>query len=159
KPKTRGLTLRARTESRETQAAPGSPTGSPANDATHGSPTSAATSAPAIDLNIPFELDSAALRADAVAQLTQLEAALKTSALADARFRITGHTDASGSVVHNRELSLHRAQAVQNFLMAHGVASRRLDVAGAGADRLLKPEAPRDAANRRVEIQNLGAAP
>lgn len=138
KPRTRGLTLRPRTDSRETQPASADP-------------------APAIDLNIPFELDSAALGTDAIAQLTQLEAALKTSALASARFRVTGHTDASGTLEHNRRLSLNRAQAVRVFLIEHGVDSTRLDVEGAGADRLLKPESPLDPANRRVEIQNLGA--
>ena len=124
---TRGIVLHAKTEAREM-----------------------------IDLNIPFELNSRELRPDAVAQLVQLEAALRTDALAGFRFRITGHTDASGAAEYNRALSLRRAESVQHFLADHGIDVARLDIAGAGSDQLLRPDAPRDGANRRVEIRNLG---
>jgi outer membrane protein OmpA-like peptidoglycan-associated protein len=127
--KTRGLVLRAKTESREV-----------------------------VDLNVPFELDSAVLQPQAVAQLEQLLAALTGSALRDFRFRVAGHTDARGDAGYNRKLSMRRAEAVRRFLVEHGLDGSRLECVGLGEDEPLLPDDPDNAANRRVEIRNLGAA-
>ena len=110
----------------------------------------------AIDLNIPFELDSSELSSNAKAQLEQLERALSSEALAENRFLVAGHTDAKGSAEYNRELSLRRAESVKRFLEANGIDAGRLESTGYGEDRLLTPDAPESPANRRVEIRNLG---
>jgi outer membrane protein OmpA-like peptidoglycan-associated protein len=112
-----------------------------------------------IDLNIPFELNSATLQPQAVAQLEQLDTALKSAALGRSRFMIAGHTDGRGNAEYNRQLSIRRAETVKQYLVAHGVAARRLEASGFGMDRLLMPEDPQNGANRRVEITNLGEAP
>jgi outer membrane protein OmpA-like peptidoglycan-associated protein len=112
-----------------------------------------------IDLSIPFELNSAVLQPRAVAQLEQLEAALKSSALGGSRFQIAGHTDRSGDAGYNRRLSVLRAESVRQYLVNHGVSAPRLEAVGFGADQPLTPGDPENAANRRVEIRNLGAAP
>ena len=112
-----------------------------------------------IDLNIPFELNSATLQPQAVAQLEQLDAALRSQALERSRFMIAGHTDARGNAEYNRQLSLRRAQTVKQYLIAHGVAARRLEAAGFGMDKPLMPDDPQNGANRRVEITNLGEKP
>jgi outer membrane protein OmpA-like peptidoglycan-associated protein len=112
-----------------------------------------------IDLNIPFELNSATLQPQAVAQLEQLDAALRSEALGRSRFMIAGHTDARGNAEYNRQLSLRRAQTVKQYLIAHGVAARRLEATGFGMDKLLMPADPQNGANRRVEITNLGESP
>lgn len=112
-----------------------------------------------IDLNIPFELNSAQLQPQAVAQLEQLDAALKSAALAGSRFEIAGHTDSSGDADYNRRLSVRRAETVRQYLIGRGVSAQRLVATGFGKDRPLVPEDPASAANRRVEIRNLGAAP
>ncbi|MEO8315854.1 MAG: OmpA family protein [Pseudomonadota bacterium] len=140
KPRTRGLTIRATTEGRDAQQTP-------------------ASAPPAVNLTIPFEYNSAELRPESVRQLAQLESALKADALAHYRFLVAGHTDASGNAAYNRELSQRRAEAVRRFLIAGGVSGDRLDAVGQGEDRLLLPEQPDDARNRRVEIRNLGEAP
>ena len=109
-----------------------------------------------VDLNIPFELNSSNLKPQAVDQLTQLNTALQKDSLADYRFQIIGHTDASGSADYNRRLSRARAESVRQFLLDAGIPAERLEVVGSGEDDLLYPERPLHADNRRVEIRNLG---
>ncbi|XKH02214.1 OmpA family protein [Marinobacter nauticus] len=67
---------------------------------------------------------------------------------------IEGHTDNVGSAAFNRDLSLQRAESVREFLIDHGVDSRRLTVVGFGYER---PVADNDTPtgrqqNRRVEV-------
>lgn len=130
KPKTRGIRLQATSTVTETKDA--------------------------IDLNIPFELDSSELSSSARAQLEQLESALKSASLGEYRFQIAGHTDAKGGADYNRQLSMRRAETVKYFLEANGVAADRLESVGYGEDRLLTPGDPDNPVNRRVEIKNLG---
>ena len=148
KPKTRGLSIRATTENRDTQAA-----------TTQEAPQTQSQPPSAVNLTIPFELNSAELRPEAVHQLVQLEAALQADALQRYRFLVAGHTDARGNPSYNRDLSQRRAEAVRRFLIAAGVGAERLDAVGLGEDRLLLPQEPEDARNRRVEIRNLGEGP
>jgi outer membrane protein OmpA-like peptidoglycan-associated protein len=112
-----------------------------------------------IDLNIPFEHNSAVLQPRAVAQLEQLNAALQSAALGGSRFQIAGHTDSSGDADYNQRLSIRRAEAVRQYLVSHGVSATRLEAAGFGKDQPLLPEDPENALNRRVEIRNLGTVP
>jgi outer membrane protein OmpA-like peptidoglycan-associated protein len=146
------------------------PRGAPAEPATHSAADAPRTRGIVIkaaaeerrgvvDLNVPFELNSAALAPRAMAQLQQLDAALNSAALAQARFLVAGHTDSSGEQEYNRRLSLRRAETVRDWLAAHGVEARRLETAGYGSERPVTPQDPRDPANRRVEIRRLGAAP
>ena len=108
-----------------------------------------------VELRLPFASGSAALTEAARARLDVLAGVLTEGALATARFGVHGHTDAAGSRDYNLKLSRERADSVARHLAARGVDSPRLEVAGFGPDRLARPEAPRDAANRRVEIVNL----
>jgi outer membrane protein OmpA-like peptidoglycan-associated protein len=109
-----------------------------------------------VNLNIPFESNSSALRPQAAAQLEQLELALNSASLDKDRFVVAGHTDAKGSAQHNKLLSLRRAEAVKHFLVAKGMDAGRLDTVGYGSERLLAPDRPEDPANRRVEIRDVG---
>ncbi|MEU4556340.1 outer membrane protein OmpA-like peptidoglycan-associated protein [Micromonospora violae] len=70
------------------------------------------------------------------------------------RLRIEGHTDATGSAESNLVLSRARAEAVQDFLAAQGVAVDRLSATGFGETRLKVPDtsAANRAENRRVEL-------
>jgi OOP family OmpA-OmpF porin len=68
--------------------------------------------------------------------------------------RVEGHTDSVGSSEYNQKLSMLRAQAVVDWLAAHGVAKERLTAKGMGKE---SPMAPNDteanrALNRRVEF-------
>jgi outer membrane protein OmpA-like peptidoglycan-associated protein len=111
-----------------------------------------------VNLNIPFELNSSALKPQASEQLRQLELALTSDALGKDRFVVAGHTDAKGSAQYNKQLSLRRAQAVKQFLVAKGMDPHRLDTVGYGSEKLLNPDRPDDSSNRRVEIRLIGAA-
>lgn len=68
--------------------------------------------------------------------------------------RIIGHTDSTGSDATNQRLSLNRAKATRDYLVARGVASGRISIDGRGS---LDPVADNSTAagrarNRRVEI-------
>jgi outer membrane protein OmpA-like peptidoglycan-associated protein len=71
------------------------------------------------------------------------------------RFYIVGHTDDTGSLEDNLDLSRRRAAAVKAALVAnHGIAADRLETRGVGP---LAPVARNDddtgrARNRRVEV-------
>ena len=110
-----------------------------------------------VDLNIPFELNSSNLARGAEQQLDQLSDALLRDSFESYRFEIAGHTDASGTADHNRQLSEQRAESVKQFLVDKGVSPNRLQSIGYGEDELLLTDDPRHPDNRRVEIRNLGA--
>ncbi|MHC2993517.1 flagellar motor protein MotB [Pontibacter sp. HJ8] len=68
---------------------------------------------------------------------------------------VQGHTDDVGSEEDNLRLSLHRAQAVQLYLLQKGIAAERITFRGVG-ERMPKVENDSDenrALNRRVEIE------
>ncbi len=111
-----------------------------------------------VDLNIPFEYNSSALAPEAERQLAQLVDALSRDSLAEFRFEVAGHTDASGSADYNRKLSEQRARSVMEFLIDAGIDAQRLEAMGYGEDKLLHRDDPTHAGNRRVEIRNLGPA-
>jgi len=106
-----------------------------------------------VDVTVFFKYNSAELTAQGKAELDKLGAALASDALRPQRFLIAGHTDAKGSRAYNRELSLRRAKAVRDYLVANWkIAPERLEVYGWGEDRLKDPAHPRAAINRRVEV-------
>ena len=70
---------------------------------------------------------------------------------------ITGHTDAvpfsNRKSYDNWDLSTDRANAMRRILKDNGVTPDRFTrVSGMAATQLLKPEAPKDASNRRIEV-------
>jgi outer membrane protein OmpA-like peptidoglycan-associated protein len=110
-----------------------------------------------VNLNIPFELNSSALKPQASEQLKQLELALASPALGSNRFIVAGHTDAKGSAEYNKQLSLRRAETVKHFLIEKGIDAKRLDTIGYGSEKPLSPDHPDDPNNRRVEIRAVAA--
>jgi outer membrane protein OmpA-like peptidoglycan-associated protein len=72
----------------------------------------------------------------------------------DLRFVVEGHTDNVGLEATNNELSLRRAIAVRDYLIAQGVAASRIDVIGHGASRPIGDNTTADGRgrNRRVDI-------
>ncbi len=105
-----------------------------------------------IDLVINFDFDSSRLQTSSQPLLEKLAEALGTERLQSLRFKVEGHTDAKGSAAYNESLSAKRAQAVLEFLQAHGVQSGRLQAQGKGFAELLNPANPQAAENRRVRI-------
>jgi len=68
---------------------------------------------------------------------------------------VLGHTDSDGSDAYNQALSERRAQAVADYLVAHGVQSARIATRGYGKTQPIASNATEagKAANRRVEIK------
>jgi OOP family OmpA-OmpF porin len=112
---------------------------------------------PSIDMSIQFEIDSAKLDAGGLALVEKLGTALADPKLAGYRFEISGHSDASGESDYNLRLSTQRAQAVRDFLISkYRIAPDRLTATGYGSSKPVNAANPADAANRRVQITNLG---
>jgi len=89
----------------------------------------------------------------AMVKLDQVAEALKAQD-ADKRMVVEGHTDSQGGDRINQPLSLNRANAVRDYLVARGVGSDKIEAVGMGASRPLvdNRNAENRANNRRVEI-------
>jgi outer membrane protein OmpA-like peptidoglycan-associated protein len=111
--------------------------------------------APAIDLEVYFNFNSAAITAQAEPQLRELGTALSDPRLKDAMISINGHTDAAGNDALNQKLSQRRAETIRRYLVAKfKLPSANLRAVGYGKQ---KPKNTADVfapENRRVEIVN-----
>jgi outer membrane protein OmpA-like peptidoglycan-associated protein len=67
---------------------------------------------------------------------------------------IVGHTDSTGSLQLNQDLSSRRANSVASYLTSNGVAASRISAYGAGPSQPIASNASESgrAQNRRVEI-------
>lgn len=105
-----------------------------------------------IVLTVQFDLGSYALRPDARDVLDPLAAAMNDPRLFNHTYEVNGHTDSTGRLARNMALSDLRAAAVVDYLVAQGVARRRLRPQGFGPLQPLDPANPRAGVNRRVEV-------
>ena len=73
------------------------------------------------------------------------------------RIEISGHTDSSGAMGHNLELSQRRAEAVERYFVAKGLDPDRFDTVGYGPTRPVAPNTTSDGQqmNRRTEFHAL----
>ncbi len=102
--------------------------------------------------HLNFDSATTRLTPESVATVNDLASVLK--AYPNALVQLVGHTDNTGSPTANQTLSLDRANAVKETLVAQGVAADRISTAGYGQDR---PVASNDsdagrAQNRRLEL-------
>ena len=110
--------------------------------------------APAIDLNIAFEHNSAALSIEGRRILDTLAKVLQSPELRQERFVVAGHTNRLGSEDYNLRLSCARAIAAKNYLRdKYAISPERLIAMGFGFERLKDSNSPEAEANRRVEIR------
>jgi outer membrane protein OmpA-like peptidoglycan-associated protein len=105
--------------------------------------------------NIFFETNKATLKPESYPQLEQVLKFLDSNP--SVRMEISGHTDNTGSLKLNTNLSQARAESVVRYLVERGVAPSRLDAKGYAYSQ---PVAPNDTAegrakNRRVEFKIL----
>ena len=106
-----------------------------------------------LQLSVQFELGSANISPVSRSLLTSLGTAMNSPALAGKRFRIEGHTDATGDAEINRRLSARRGRSVQEILKHRsGVAADRLSVIGKGSSEPIDAANPNAGVNRRVVI-------
>lgn len=106
---------------------------------------------------VEFDFNATAIRPESRVILDRVAAVMTAPAAGSTRFRVVGHTDAVGGDAANLALSERRALAVVAYLTGHHhIAANRLEASGRGMRELLLPDQPTAAANRRVEIVNLG---
>ncbi|MBN8978959.1 MAG: OmpA family protein [Rhizobiales bacterium] len=111
---------------------------------------------PSIDLEINFDYNSTTIGARAKSAVEALGRALTNPDLKGSTFLLAGYTDAAGPDAYNQTLSERRADAVKHYLVEKfGIAGTDLVTIGYGETRLKKPDAPLDAANRRVQVVNM----
>jgi outer membrane protein OmpA-like peptidoglycan-associated protein len=116
-----------------------------------------------IAVPIQFEFNSAQISPASAEQMGQIAQALRDPRLSTARVRVEGYTDNVGSGAYNLRLSQQRAEAVKRYLVEkEGIAAASLDAKGYGKSRPLAGVSQDDedgrAANRRVELVNVGSA-
>lgn len=71
-----------------------------------------------------------------------------------AKIHVVGHTDSSGSPAYNQKLSVARATAVKNALIAKGIVAANITTEGKGESQLLVQTGAnvREPSNRRAQI-------
>lgn len=114
-------------------------------------PAPTGTPAPAGPYTVYFAFDSANLSAEA---LRIVRAAADAARNEKAPIAVVGHADAAGPSDYNMRLSLRRAQAVRDALIADGIPASRITASGQGESDLAVPTADgvREQRNRRVVI-------
>lgn len=109
---------------------------------------------------IQFEVNSADLKQESFALLDEVVQVMQANPQIE-MVRVEGHTDSTGKADYNKRLSQQRAQSVMKYLVAKGVASKRLSSEGYGQERPIADNA--DLAgqemNRRVEFVILKQGP
>lgn len=103
--------------------------------------------------NIFFDFDKYDLKDKSILELNKVINFMKTNP--DIKIRISGHTDNQGAADYNKQLSLQRAKAVYDFLVANKIDSTRIEYVGYGQE---KPAFPNDteenrSKNRRIEFE------
>lgn len=99
-----------------------------------------------------FGFNKSHLTAEAVHVVGDAAAAAKKHG--SASISIVGHTDTSGSTDYNMALSMRRAQAVKDSLIAHGIEGSMISTAGRGETELLVTtgDGVKEPQNRRATI-------
>ncbi len=105
-----------------------------------------------IKQKIYFQTAKAIIRPRSFPVLDEIVQVLKDNSWI--RLRIEGHTDSVGPAEYNLRLSQKRANAVRNYLIAHGIDPSRLEAVGYGESRPIAPNTTPEgrAKNRRVEF-------
>lgn len=105
-----------------------------------------------LDSTSYFKTDSYALSAMDQTTLRQVVAYLKDHP--NENIRINGYADSTGAADYNVRLSQKRAEAVSDYLKAHGISSSRITTHGYGATNFVAANdtAMGRAKNRRAEI-------
>jgi OmpA-OmpF porin, OOP family len=102
--------------------------------------------------NIFFDFDKSDLLPNSFNELEKLFTLLKPGKIS---ITISGHTDNIGSEEYNKALSLSRAKAVSDWLIAKGIDKTRIQIEGCGAKMPIVENNSDEnrAINRRVEFK------
>jgi outer membrane protein OmpA-like peptidoglycan-associated protein len=101
---------------------------------------------------INFDIDKATIKPESMGTLNMIVQVLKDNP--DVKFEVGGHTDNTGTAVHNLTLSQQRADAVKDQLVKMGVDAARLTSKGFGDTKPISDNTSPEgkANNRRVEF-------
>lgn len=104
---------------------------------------------------VVFDNDQTTIKAGYTGSLNQLATFLTSHP--DVKLEVQGHTDTVGASVYNQRLSLKRACAVAQYLMANGVNADQLSVVGFGESHPINANVTEleRAANRRVTFDKM----
>lgn len=104
------------------------------------------------DSGILFDVNKSDLQPEAQTNLQKLAVILNK--YDETEIVIEGHTDATGSTEHNRELSIRRAQSVATQLSQHQVMQPRFTIMGYGESQPIADNSTSTGRqdNRRVEV-------
>lgn len=108
--------------------------------------------------DVLFDFDKASIQPSAEPTLQDILRLI--TSIPSGTVAIEGHTDSKGSASYNRDLSVRRANAVADWLTAHGAKKSRLSVKGFGGSRPVASNTLKNGAdnpdgrklNRRVEF-------
>ena len=116
-----------------------------------------------LQINVPSDISFDVGRSDIKANFAEVLDGFAQGLVANpqARVRVVGHTDSTGSDAINDPLSVNRASRTRDHLAARGVVVGRVDIDGQGARAPIASNntAEGRARNRRVEIFMAEAAP
>ncbi|GAU86495.1 OmpA family protein [Bosea sp. BIWAKO-01] len=108
-------------------------------------------------VEIQFRTGSAVIRPASFRTVGVIADSLLHPTLREYKFLIVGHTDAVGDRKSNLTLSQKRADAVRDALVTtFGISPARIVSVGLGEEQLQNRKNPDAAANRRVQIVNVG---
>ncbi|MDW6021080.1 OmpA family protein [Mesorhizobium sp. BAC0120] len=114
---------------------------------------------PQLTVEINFEYGSVAIVPESYRTVGVIADALHYPTLLGRKFLIVGHTDSTGDANSNLTLSLRRAEAIRDALSTtFAVPPDRLFAIGVGEEMPLDAAHPTAAANRRVQLINIGWA-
>jgi len=101
---------------------------------------------------IYFDLDSYAIKPESEPTLQAIADMLKANS--SLKVYVVGHTDMTGKLDYNMELSLKRAQSVVDTLISQGIAASRLQAQGVGPLCPVSTNSTEEGRklNRRVEL-------
>jgi OOP family OmpA-OmpF porin len=102
-----------------------------------------------------FETNSAKLKPESSETLDKAAASIK--GFPDVKILVAGHTDSVGSDAYNLKLSAARANAVMEYLVAHGVPRTQLAAGGFGEKEPIADNKTAEgrAKNRRVGLRRV----
>ncbi len=106
--------------------------------------------------NVTFEFDRDVITPSSNSTLDQVARIIKE--FPDTRFLVAGYTDAKGSAAYNEDLSMRRARAVYNALIARGVSPDMIRYKGFGKRVALIPATASDLdreGDRKVVIETV----
>jgi len=107
---------------------------------------------PAQPYVVYFDFDRATLTADGRHVIDQAIAAARSGG--NPQIQVIGHTDTAGASDYNIALSNRRADAVADYMVAHGIPAAEIQVVGEGEQNLAVPtgDGVPNGPNRRVVI-------